>query len=237
MVTREGLLGRIRAWWDGWERKRVLLLSIVVIVILVVSTVLVTALGGEPEEKEKDRVPEGYLERHTYPYSREPMVDDYLLEGDSISYEFFPGVFPDVPDGHSFYLDTFWLTLVWRDEGDSWGGRLGYENAPDSFALRFWDDKEYFVLSIDGMNLHGGEGILELSWTTFGPYFCVGDQTALGEVDAEVDWNDTFHVEVTLLETGDQSSPYVPIEYIDEGQRFALHWGASGLYHEPGYED
>jgi hypothetical protein len=210
---------------------------VAIIVAIIICAVVVTTLGGQPEGREAPSVPEGYLERYTYEYSREPMVDDYLLEGESISYEFFPGVFPDVPEGCSFYLDTFWRLLEWSDGGDAWGGRFGYENAPDSFALRFWDEKGYFNQSIDGTNVHGERGVLELQWMSFGPYFCVGDKGALGEVDAEVDWEDVFYVEVILLDAGDQSSPYIPLEYVDEGERFALHWGASGLYHEPGYED
>jgi hypothetical protein len=237
MGTRKGLYGRIRAWQEGKDRKRLLQLVVVIIVVILISTVVVTALGGQPGGKEKQIVPEGYLDQYTYEYSREPMVDDHLLEGESISYEFFPGVFPDVPEGYSFYLDTFWLLLEWSDEGDAWSGRFGYENAPDSFALRFWDEKGYFDLSIDGTNVHGERGVLELQWTTAAAYFCVGDRAALGEVDAEVDWDDTFFVEVALLDAGDQASPYIPIEYVDEGGRFALHWGASGLHHEPGYED
>jgi hypothetical protein len=219
------------------SNRRVQLLTLTIVVLLVLAVVVVWVQRGEPEVSEGPLVPEGYLEQYTYGYSREPAVDGHLMEGESIQLDFFSGVFPDVPEGYCFYLDEFWLYLEWSDGGDSWGGRLGYENAPDTFELRFWDEKGYFDQSLQGQNVHGERGRIELAWSTHGPYFCVGDPDALGEVDVEVDWDDVFYVEVTLIEAGDQSSPYVPIEYIDEDNSFFLHWGASGLFHEPGYED
>jgi len=219
------------------SNRRVQLLFVVIVVVIISMVLVVSALGGEPEKEGKPPVPDGYLEQFTYEYSREPMETGYLDEGESIQLEFFPGVFPDIPEGVAFYLDRFWLILEWTDSGDMWDGRAGYENAPDSFELMFGDEKGYFDLSLEGQNVHGERGTIELQWTSYGPYFCVGDSEALGEVGVEVEWDDVFYVEVTLLDAGDQSSPYIPIEYIDEGNNFALHWGASGLYHEPGYED
>ena len=165
------------------------------------------------------------------------MVDGYLAEGESIQLDFLTGVFPDVPEGYAFFLEEFWLVLEWMDEGDAWSGRLGYENGPDTFELRFWDEKGYFNLSQVAQNPEVGNGVIELQWSSFGPYFCVGDRDALGKVDAEVDWDDVFYVEVDLVDTGDHHSPYIPVEYVDDGNYYFLHWGASGLYHEPGYED
>lgn len=238
MGTRERVAEHLRLWrGENDQNRRLQVMAVLIVVVLISMVLVITTLGGEPEKEDGPRVPDGYLEQYTYEYSREPLETGYLSEGESIQLEFFPGVFPDVPEGYAFYLDRFWLILEWTDGGDPWGGRFGYENAPDSFELRFWDEKGYFNLSLEGQNMHAERGTIEIQWTSYGPYFCVGDRGALGEVDVEVDWDDVFYVEVTLLDAGDQSSPYIPIEYIDEGNNFGLHWGASGLHHEAGYED